>query len=330
MKVNSGKEHSSSESSESLNSQVEDLTGRELDAAIAERVMGWKRVRSDRDEGDDRKDVAWMLHATSGLLKGEPYTHPSMCGLHDRTFVRWSPSIDIAAAMEVASAVIRKGWTFELRWIAVWMARFDSLIGGKCEGYTAQDPATRPAEVICRAALAAVTHNEPERNAETDQDEVESSCPHLHQDFPGTPINKCLDCGALLQDEGASSLQPCPDPRCNDTLGAMPIPQCVTAVAWAEKADSLRQQVSQLERERDELKEQGPIYLELRQQIANEAASRTKAALSAKAGDVAKKIAEYDADDTRTCGNDDCDWYCEHWKADVATIIVDELEKAEL
>lgn len=25
-----------------------------------------------------------------------------------------------------------------------------------------------------------------------------STCPHLHQDFPGTAINKCLDCGASL------------------------------------------------------------------------------------------------------------------------------------
>lgn len=30
--------------------------------------------------------------------------------------------------------------------------------------------------------------------------------------------------------------QPCPDPRCNDNLGAMPIPQCVSAVRWAERS----------------------------------------------------------------------------------------------
>src|SRR5688572_21826518 len=27
---------------------------------------------------------------------------------------------------------------------------------------------------------------------------VESSCPHLHQDFPGTAVNKCLDCGESI------------------------------------------------------------------------------------------------------------------------------------
>jgi hypothetical protein len=35
--------------------------------------------------------------------------------------------------------------------------------------------------------------------------------------------------------------QPCPDPRCNDRLGSMPMPQCVAAVAWAEESDALRQ-----------------------------------------------------------------------------------------
>ena len=45
--------------------------------------------------------------------------------------------------------------------------------------------------------------------------------------------------------ERCADESPCPDPRCNDTLGAMPIPQCVTAVAWAEEADKLRQRVSE-------------------------------------------------------------------------------------
>lgn len=68
-----------------------ELTGREMDAAMAQ-LMGWKRVHSDRDEGVDRKNVAWMLHHESGVLKGKPYTHPSMGGLYDRAFAKWSPS----------------------------------------------------------------------------------------------------------------------------------------------------------------------------------------------------------------------------------------------
>lgn len=41
------------------------------------------------------------------------------------------------------------------------------------------------------------------------------------------------------RDAERDDYSPCPDPRCNDHLGAMPIPQCVTAVAWAEKVTEL-------------------------------------------------------------------------------------------
>lgn len=49
---------------------------------------------------------------------------------------------------------------------------------------------------------------------------------------------------AIAKDNSLDADYPCPDPRCNDSLGAMPLPQCVTAVAWAEEAakvaDALR------------------------------------------------------------------------------------------
>jgi hypothetical protein len=44
--------------------------------------------------------------------------------------------------------------------------------------------------------------------------------------------------GCLAHEE--ESDQPCPDSRCNDHFGAMPIPQCVTAVKWAEDSQSLQ------------------------------------------------------------------------------------------
>lgn len=47
--------------------------------------------------------------------------------------------------------------------------------------------------------------------------------------------------------------------------------------------------------------------------------------LDAAARKAAEKIAEYDADDNRTCGSLRCEWYCEHWKNDVAAIITAEL-----
>ncbi len=51
---------------------------------------------------------------------------------------------------------------------------------------------------------------------------------------------------------GEGEYGPCPDERCNDHLGSLPIPQCVTAVAWAEEAsmiaDTLRQLSDQFNR----------------------------------------------------------------------------------
>lgn len=48
-----------------------------------------------------------------------------------------------------------------------------------------------------------------------------------------------LSTGRVAQDIQSDADQPCPDPRCNDHLGAIPIPQCVTAVAWAERAQEV-------------------------------------------------------------------------------------------
>lgn len=44
---------------------------------------------------------------------------------------------------------------------------------------------------------------------------------------------------APLQPEGEQEYAPCPDPRCNDHLGAAPMPQCVTAVFWTEEAQMI-------------------------------------------------------------------------------------------
>lgn len=54
------------------------------------------------------------------------------------------------------------------------------------------------------------------------------------QEHRGVPSSESKATSALNAD-----YSPCPDLRCNDHLGAMPIPQCVTAVAWAEKVVEL-------------------------------------------------------------------------------------------
>jgi len=137
------------------------MEDRELDVEIAEKVMQWKRVHSDRDAGDDRKDVAWLLHYRDGVLKGEPYSHPSMNGLYDRTFHKWWPSTDISAAMEVLDKADGL-WT-----ITRYPYRLDSadedtpferkysctLRFGDSIGSATADTAPR---AICEASLAAI------------------------------------------------------------------------------------------------------------------------------------------------------------------------------
>jgi hypothetical protein len=148
--VNVGTKHSSGERVETAG-EAPDLqpcaAGRELDALMAEHVMGWKRVHSDRDEGDDRKEVAWML-LPDRVLKGEPYTYSSMGGLYDRAFAKWSPSTDIAAAMEVAIKMRELDFTVEVG-SAIggrWYASFDDY----------EEAADTIPEAICRCALIAL------------------------------------------------------------------------------------------------------------------------------------------------------------------------------
>lgn len=68
-------------------------------------------------------------------------------------------------------------------------------------------------------------------------------CDSLDKDGNELPwhagARKALALAGAVKDGRSDADQPCPDPRCNDTLGAMPIPQCVTAVAWAELVDAL-------------------------------------------------------------------------------------------
>jgi hypothetical protein len=151
-------QHLATQSGETLRAAEADgqpcVAGRELDALVAERVMQWKRVRSDRDEGDDRRDVAWMLHYKMGVLRGEPYTYGANA-LYDRTFRKWSPSTDIAAAMEVIEKMRELGWLTDCITNDVygmpdtsWSASFRMSGGYEVEAQAATLP-----EAICRAAL---------------------------------------------------------------------------------------------------------------------------------------------------------------------------------
>lgn len=107
--------------------------GRELDALIAEKVMGWKRV-----PGDDDQDSAWDTGDPEGYF---PYEH------------NFRPSIDIAAAWQVVEKLPYlftlttnnpyHPTTPETEWFASFQAEYEA------EGCS-------PPHAICLAALKAV------------------------------------------------------------------------------------------------------------------------------------------------------------------------------
>lgn len=128
--VNSGTEHSGGVGLGSLNSQAHgSLVGRELDAAVAERVMGWKHGRND----------TYCDH---------PFVSCPVCTTRFST--------DIAAAMQV----IEKADT----WMIVGgQGKFTASFGveqpnGDLRYFNKTAPSVP--EAICRAALAAVESRE--------------------------------------------------------------------------------------------------------------------------------------------------------------------------
>ena len=117
--------------------------GRELDALVATKVMGWKS-----------KDDIWMLPDGGGVYKRE-----------------WSPSTDIKAAWEVVEKVILDskcpegfqlsngdiGQEYEMCDAKKWGASFDNGYGNG----TFSDGESAP-HVICLSALASVGVEVPE------------------------------------------------------------------------------------------------------------------------------------------------------------------------
>lgn len=171
--VNVSKVHSSSERVLSPQPPEQGLVGRELDAAVAERVMGYSLVpRSVAIERDgcitiptpDALDGGGVLHVEH--FADDPYfiTQYPDDPLHARMYAVHEFSTDIAAAMEVVEKMREKGF----RWEALtprgtgWRIRCFPADDAP-DGYT-QFRGLLP-EAICRAALATV--NVPEQEMET-------------------------------------------------------------------------------------------------------------------------------------------------------------------
>lgn len=135
---------------------VDGLSGRELDAAVARRIFGWKSWANDsvnapffispEDRNRPHMDEYELVEVESGNEENAPHY-----------------STNIAAAMEVVEKMRAKEFAVTIMDVEddKWEVSFDIWSGG-FEGEDESLPAA-----ICKAALAAVAHSAPERDAET-------------------------------------------------------------------------------------------------------------------------------------------------------------------
>jgi hypothetical protein len=123
---------------------VEKLSGRELNAAVAERVMGWRRKPNG------------MMHgrAQEVFVDDRDNTHSITCGCAED----FNPSCTIEAAMQVAERMREQGWSFAC---TLYAGQFPYASFCKGTVVTSRNAeADSLPEAICRAALLAVASNE--------------------------------------------------------------------------------------------------------------------------------------------------------------------------
>lgn len=121
--------------------------GRELDALVAEKVMGWTLVADPRADGqpmwvDADKNAKWPAEPPDRWGKGI-----------------WRPSTDIAAAWELVEALGRKFFGFALTRSEHGLYRAEFSMRGVETDFRA--PAVTAPLAICLAALRAVGHQVP-------------------------------------------------------------------------------------------------------------------------------------------------------------------------
>jgi hypothetical protein len=120
-----------------------ELTGRELDIAIATKVMGWYPVKVDDGA------IMWA---------NAPEETATNLDVVEDNDPWWSPSASIAAAMEVAEKMWQQGFRFSLKLygdddLKEWSAIFYNADTGQNQFLRLADT---PAEAMCKSALAAV------------------------------------------------------------------------------------------------------------------------------------------------------------------------------
>ena len=126
---------------------VEKMEGRELDAKMAE-LMGWR--------------VEKEMYSTWVAITDTCWSRP-LVGPNVRMWGQWSPSTDIAAAMQVVDKMIADGWEFELQYTNVnevegepldyqWWCSFIYYTDDENDHRFESAQGTTAAEAICLAA----------------------------------------------------------------------------------------------------------------------------------------------------------------------------------
>lgn len=120
-----------------------ELSGRELNFAVGERVMGWRRNPNGMMHGESQE----VLVADNGS------TRSVYCGCDED----WNPAESIEAAMEVVEKMMESGWQVNITGedeAPRWYVEFDAREGDKT--LLANHGAESLPEAICRAVLKAI------------------------------------------------------------------------------------------------------------------------------------------------------------------------------
>jgi hypothetical protein len=133
--------------------------GRELDALVAEKVMGG--FVDDPDAGAGTGEVWFWVHPQDGVLRGEPYLmseddDPEPYWSH--SWHRWKPSTNIAAAWQVVDMLYKRGFGVGVVMQHGWDTACECIVfkTSIVDDDTIHASADTAPHAICLAALAAL------------------------------------------------------------------------------------------------------------------------------------------------------------------------------
>lgn len=133
--------------------------GRELDALVAEKVMGG--YVDNPDAMADKGEIWYWLHPKDGVLCGMPYKVGVM-KRWDHQWHKWKPSTDIAAAWQVVERFKRPLWVVTIYQamdgvVAVSIRKWENETVLGEEGPLGDATSKSAPHAICLAALRAIS-----------------------------------------------------------------------------------------------------------------------------------------------------------------------------